>query len=80
MEALIPGFRVASRNHRVDGDAVRWESTVAADAFRAMGVDSVECTTEAVRREKIASFTVTFSPETVRKLQAAGTQGANPAS
>ena len=72
VQGLISGFRVASRNHRVIGDAVTWESTVSSDAFRQLGIDPVECSAEAVRREKITSFTVTFSPDTVRKLQAAG--------
>jgi predicted ester cyclase len=69
---LLPGFHVDSRNHRVAGNEVRWESTLVADIFRRMGVDQAEVTTEAAfRGDKIESFRVAFSPQTVEKMRAA---------
>ena len=69
---LLPGFHVDSRNHRVEGNEVRWESTLVADIFRQMGVDQAETTAEAAfRGDKIESFRVAFSPQTVEKMRAA---------
>jgi hypothetical protein len=69
---LLPGFHVDSRNHQVEGNEVRWESTLVADIFRQMGVDRAEVITEAAfRGDKIESFRVAFSPQTVEKMRAA---------
>jgi steroid delta-isomerase-like uncharacterized protein len=68
---LLPGFHVDSRNHRVAGNEVRWESTLVADVFRRMGINQAEVTTEAAfRGDKIESFRVAFSPQTVEEMRA----------
>jgi hypothetical protein len=72
VSSLMPGFHVDSRNHRVEGNKVMWDSTLESDAFRQMGVDTAEATTEATfRGDKIEAFYPTFSPETVARMQEA---------
>ena len=69
---LIPGFHVDSRNHRVEGNKVTWDSTLESDALGQMGVDRAETTTEAnFRGDKIEAFYPTFSSETVARMQEA---------
>lgn len=70
VQTVIPGFHVRSAGFRTDGERVTWRSTVAADAFRQAGADSIDCDTEAVvRGGRVTNFTVTFTPESVAKLQ-----------
>lgn len=72
VRAFVSGFQVESSGHTVRGTSVGWRSRVSADAFRALGVDSTECSVEAtVRDGRIAGFTVSFTPETLARLQAA---------
>ncbi len=83
IENLLPGFHVESGNFKADGDRVTWFSEVSSDAFRNLGVDVVESNTSAViRNNKVISFTPSFTPDSVSKLQAAsqrmGTQGQQP--
>jgi len=79
VEDLLPGFHVEPRDHQVAGyqeevgDRVIWAFTLSADSFRELGVDPVEGTAEAILQGyKLETFTTTFSPETVEKMQAAG--------
>jgi hypothetical protein len=70
--SLLPGFRVQSTNHRLAGDRVTWIATASNDAFRSIGVDSVDASGEAaLSGERIRAFTITFTPETLARLQAA---------
>ena len=70
--SLLPGFHVESTNHQLAGDRVTWNATASNDAFRSLGIDSVDASGEAMLRgEKIESFTITFTPETLARLQAA---------
>ncbi|HXF63515.1 MAG TPA: nuclear transport factor 2 family protein [Caldilineaceae bacterium] len=72
---LLPGFHVESREFQENGDRVTWYSTVSNDGMRAMGIDSLDCVTEAViRNGKIHSFNPTFTPESVAKMQAIAKQ------
>ncbi len=72
IQMLLPNFHVESRNFQANGDTLTWDSRITGDTFRALGVDVVECTTEAVVQDgKIKRFTPTFSPATVAKLQQA---------
>ena len=65
-------FHVASRNIQVTGNTVTWDSTVALDTFRRIGLDGVEVAVEAVVQDgKITSFTGTLSPASQRKVEAA---------
>jgi ketosteroid isomerase-like protein len=74
---FIPGFHVSSRNIRQSGDKVMWNAVASADGLRQMGLDLAEITAEAVVQDgKIKSFDVTFTPETVARLQAAQQSGA----
>lgn len=71
-QMLLPGFHVESSNVRANGDTLTWDSKITAGAFRGLGLDEVECATEALIRDgKIQRFTPTFSPATVAKLQQA---------
>ncbi len=73
VEMLIPGFRVASKKFRVDGNRVAWHSTVSCDALRQLGLDTGEANSEAVvRGNKITYFNPTFTKETLAKIEAAG--------
>ncbi len=59
-----------SRNFQVAGDTVTWQWTVFANAFRQLGADPAEGTSEAVvEGGKIKSFAVIISPETLAKMQ-----------
>jgi ketosteroid isomerase-like protein len=80
VQTFLPGFHVESRNLQVKGDTVTWHWTVSADAFRQLGADPAEGTSEAVvQGGKIQSFAVIISPETLAKMQTAlppgGTSG-----
>lgn len=69
-------LHVESRNYRVSGDTVTWRTVVTEDELRQMGIDDFEVTAEAtVQNGKITSFTVTPTPETLSKVQAAMAQG-----
>ena len=71
LEVLLQHFHVAARNHRAADERVTWDATVSADILRRMGLASVEDTVEAVVREgKIASFTLTISPDSFSKIAA----------
>ena len=72
-------FHAAARNIHVTGNTVTWDSTVALDIFRRMGLDGVELAVEAVVQDgKITSFTATLSPESQRKVEAAMMQAGAP--
>jgi hypothetical protein len=69
-QGLMTGFQVASSDHQLSGDRITWRFRVSSDAFRSMGIDPVEGTSEAtLQGDRLRSFTVTFSPETVSKMQ-----------
>ena len=71
VEALIPGFNARSYNFRNAGESETWESTLDADFFTQAGIGPATCTTKAVIQDgKVKTFDVTFSPETVAKLEA----------
>jgi hypothetical protein len=72
-------FHAAARNIQVTGNTVTWDSMVALDVFRRMGLDRVELAVEAVVQDrKITSFTATLSPESQRKVEAAMTPAGAP--
>ena len=72
MEPQLQQFHVTSRNRQVHGDTVTWEATVSGDMFRQMGIDCFEVTAEArVQGGKITSLTLTQTPESHSKFQAA---------
>ncbi len=71
LELLLQQFHVAARNYRAAGERVTWDATISADVLRRMGLASVEDTIEAVVREgKIASFTLTISPDSLSQITA----------
>src|SRR5438445_12938512 len=53
-----------SKNYQASGDKVTWMSTIAQDAFRQLGLASLDFTGETVvQNGKIKSLTATFTPE-----------------
>ena len=71
----MPGFHAEAWDYRVSGNRVSWMGKWACDLFQNMGVDEAEATTEAVfEGDKIKTYTVTFSPETIEKFGANLTQ------
>lgn len=72
VQSLLPGFHVISTNHEREADRVTWSAEASNDAFRQMGIETVTAQGEAILRgDKMTSFTIAFSPETVARLQAA---------
>ena len=60
-------------NVHVDGDTVTWLARVAADPFRALGVDFVNCTCETIiQGGLLTSHTLTISAESMTAIQIAG--------
>lgn len=73
IEAFIPGFHVDSNSFQGSGDTVTWRWTATGDGFRQMGADPAAGAGEAVLDGyKVREFVVTFSQETLAKMQAAG--------
>jgi ketosteroid isomerase-like protein len=65
-------FRVESGGFRASGDRVTWRSRVSADAFRQMGLEHAEATSEAVVwRGLIQSIAIHYSPESLAVMQEA---------
>jgi hypothetical protein len=72
VQSLFPGFHVHSTNHKLAGNRVTWSAEASNDAFRQMGIGSVTAEGEAILEgNQMSAFTIAFTPETVRKLQAA---------
>jgi hypothetical protein len=65
----MPGSQVDSRNYRLDGNRVAWESTIEAERFRDKGVDQIEGTVVATfEGGKIISLSFTLSPATQQRM------------
>jgi len=59
-------------NLQVAGDKLTWIGKISTDSLRELGIDSLESIGEAVVQEgKIKSFTATFPPESLAKLECA---------
>ena len=72
VQALIGGFHVDSKNFGANGDKVTWFATVSSNSVRSMGVSSMDANCEAIIvNNKVKSFLVTFTPETLAQLAAA---------
>ena len=72
IEANIPGFHVESRDYQVHGDSARWLGRLSNDGFRQLGLADLEIVTEATfRGDKVAAFTVTFTPAALEQIMAA---------
>jgi hypothetical protein len=70
--SLLPGFHVKSSDHQMNDNQVNWQATASNDAFRGLGLNSVSGSGEAVLDgDKIKSFTIEFTQETVAQLQSA---------
>jgi ketosteroid isomerase-like protein len=74
LEQLVAGhFHVESSGYHTAQDKVTWRSAVSHDDWRALGVNPAEVSSVAsVEGGRITAFTVTFSPETVKRFEAAG--------
>lgn len=80
VETLMPGFRVDSRDAHVQGDTIVWQSDVSFDVLRHFGVEVAHTRTEVTLRDgKVASFTATFTPETLAEFEAAARRAGQPA-
>jgi hypothetical protein len=81
IQGILPGFQVESYNHRLDDNRLIWKATASADMFRRLGLDTVSANGEAILsledertssgRPRMQSFKITFTPETVSRMQAA---------
>jgi len=73
LQCYLPGWHVFARSHiPTDTNRVMWMERTSADWLRRLGVDWIESKVEVMLRDrKIAAFTVTHTPETVEKLEAA---------
>lgn len=69
--ALMQNFHVKSKDFRENGNRVYWYAEVSSDSIRQMGVPSMGADCEAlITSSKVKLFKVTFTPETLAKLQA----------
>ncbi len=73
LQAYLPGWQVSARSHiPADTNRVRWMARISADVLRRLGVDWIEWKAEVVLRNgKIAAFTVTLTPDSIAKIDAA---------
>ena len=61
-----------SANHQVNGDTEKHSSNVSRDDWRSWGIAWLDATAEVVvQGGKIRSFTVTYTPDSLERLQAA---------
>lgn len=72
IQAQIQGFHVNPSPIKVDGgNKVIWNFEASSDIFRSLGVEPSKGVAQAVfEGDKIRSFTITFSPETVATMAA----------
>lgn len=69
IQAHLPGFRAASREHVVSDNQVNWKSDAGNDAFRAMGIDMVRFEAEArVENGLMKVFTAVAAPESAARI------------
>lgn len=72
VQTLLVNFHVDSKNFAANGDKVTWFARVSSDSIRGMGVDGLDTNCEAIiQNNKVKSFLVTFTPETLANLAAA---------
>jgi hypothetical protein len=72
VQMLIPNFHVNSKDFAQQGNKVTWFATVTSDSIRAMGVDALEATCEAIiENGRVKAFMPTFTQESLGKLAAA---------
>jgi ketosteroid isomerase-like protein len=65
-------LHVISQNYQTAGDTVTWDTTISEDTLRAVGIDSLEVMAEAIVQDgKITSFSITPTPESLRKFEEA---------
>lgn len=70
VQAHMPGFKVEATNLKTDGNKATWNFSAYSDTFAHMGVSPSHGVAEAIiENGKIASFSLTFSPETVAQMQ-----------
>jgi hypothetical protein len=75
VQMLIGGFHVESKNYLQQGDRVTWFATVTSKSIRSMGVDALDGDCEAVvQNGKCKLFVVTFTQETLSRLEMAANQ------
>lgn len=66
IQAQIQGFHVNPAPLKLEGDKATWNFEASSDIFRSLGVELSKGKAEAVfEGDRIKSFTLTFSPETV---------------
>jgi hypothetical protein len=67
---VLPGFHLEEAwDYQVSGESVSWLNKWSNDFFRNMGIDSQENAIKAAfQKDKIKSWTITYSPEEVEKL------------
>ncbi len=71
-QLVTKGFHVEATNFTVVGDVVSWQSCIATDLLRNMGVDQATVKSQAVvDGALIRSLTIHYSPEVEGKLKAA---------
>ncbi len=72
VQMLIPNFHVNSKDFAQQGNKVTWFATITSDSVRAMGVDALDTTCEAIiENGKVKAFMPTFTEESLAKLAAA---------
>ena len=75
VQTLLVNFHVDSKNFAANGDKIMWFARVSSDSIRAMGVGGLDTNCEAIiQNNKVKSFLVTFTPETLAQLAAAAQQ------
>ncbi len=78
-DLLNEHLSIDARNVKVAGNEVTWDSTISADRFSQLGVDPVQAKGRAtVDDSLIKSLTFTYTPETVKKVQAAAAAQVQP--
>lgn len=69
IQAQIPGFSVEVSNLQADGNNLTWDFQVGSDFFRHLGIEQSVGTIQAeVENNKLKSFILTFSPQTVAEM------------
>ncbi len=71
---------IDASNYRASGSQVSFDATISSDRFAAIGVDPVQANVQAnVNGNTIESLTITYTPESVKRIQEAVAAQRQPA-
>lgn len=73
LQGILPGSQVESQGAQGNGNEVSWQSRISSNAFRQLGLDTLNCQLQLTMNPqgKVERLTITFPPDMVALIQAA---------